>query len=252
MTTLYLAWQDHDSRNWFPVGRLTACRDGENAAVEYEFAYTNGASEAVAKANFLPIPGFPNLAERYGSDRLFPLFQNRVMNPRRPDRAEYLRRLGLDENADVITELAASGGSRHTDSYQVFPAIVRDAADGRFSYRCLAHGLRYSGPDAIRRTESLEVGESLNLAPTKDTGTATLGVMVQTQDGHHIGWIPRYLVDDLQQDGAWIVTDAKAVVAQVNWDAPLSRRLLVDFTGKLPAGFQMADLPQYQPIAPPD
>jgi len=74
--------------------------------------------------------------------------------------------------------------------------------------------------------------------------------MVSTEDGLHIGWLPRYLVDDLQQDGDWIVDDAKAVVVQVNHHAPISHRLLVDFTGKLPPGFRMEDLPQYQPIAP--
>ena len=63
-----------------------------------------------------------------------------------------------------------------------------------------------------------------------------------------IGWLPRYLVDDLQQDGVWTITDAAATVAQVNLDAPLSHRLLVDFTGKLPPGFRMDDLPQYQPL----
>ena len=36
---------------------------------------------------------------------------------------------------------------------------------------------------------------------------------------------------------------------EVNRDAPLSHRLLVDFRGRLPVGFSpMRDLPQYQPI----
>ena len=250
MTKLYLAWQDCKSRGWFPVGRLTTGQDSESDAVEYEYAYIKGALTAKKEANFLPIPGFPDLGKRYCSKRLFPMFQNRVMNPRRPDRPEYLRRLGLDENTDAVAELAASGGYRHTDSYQVFPAIVPDDANGRFNYRCMLHGLRHRSPDAIRRTESLVIGEALTLSPTPDAPTATLAIMVQTHDCHHIGWVPRYFVDDLQQDGAWIVADAQATVAQVNLDAPLSRRLLVDFSGRLPSGFRMEDLPQYQPIAP--
>ena len=37
---------------------------------------------------------------------------------------------------------------------------------------------------------------------------------------------------------------------EVNLEAPLSHRLLVDFRGRLPVGFSpMRDLPQYQPIA---
>ena len=77
----------------------------------------------------------------------------------------------------------------------------------------------------------------------------SLAIKIQTRDGHHIGWMPRYLVDDLQQDSVWMVADPKAAVAQVNPDAPLSHRLLVDFTGQLPPGFRMEDLPQYRPIA---
>ena len=249
MDTLYLAWQDYQSRRWFPVGRLSVCRGKESTEAEYEFSYINGALAAGKAANFLPIPGFPKLAEQYRSARLFPLFQNRVMNLRRPDRPEYLRRLGLDESADPITELAVSEGRRHTDSYQVFPGIVPDDSDGRFNYRCMTHGLRYSDPDAIRRTASLEVGESLNLSPTREAPTAKLAIMVNTQDYHHIGWAPRYFVDDLQKDGAWMIADAKAAVAQVNRDAPLSHRLLVNFSGKLPPGFRMEDLPQYRPLA---
>ena len=249
MLTLYLAWQDYKSRRWFPVGCLSACQGKESTETEYEFSYINGVQTAQEDANFPPIPGFPKLDRRYRSRQLFPLFQNRVMNPSRPDRPEYLRRLGLDENADVMSELAASGGQRRTDTYRVFPAIVPGDAGGRFSYRCLLHGLRHRQPEAIRRTECLEESETLKVSSVLDNPTAMLAIKVQTQDCHHIGWVPRYLVDDLQQDGAWMVTDAKATVAQVNLDAPLSHRLLVDFSGKLPAGFRMEDLPQYRPIA---
>ena len=45
------------------------------------------------------------------------------------------------------------------------------------------------------------------------------------------------------------VVAAFPAVAQVNQDAPLSHRLLVDFTGQLPPGFRMENLPQYRPIA---
>ena len=255
MNTLYLAWQDYDSRRWFPVGQLVAHNGGSTADagagadVEYEFAYINGALEAHKAAGFPPIPGFPKMERRYRSRRLFPLFQNRVMNPSRPDRAEYLRRLGLPEDTDAISELAASGGQRRTDTYQVFPAIVPGAGDGRFSYRCLLHGLRYTGADAVKRTETLHQGEALNLVSDPDNPAATLAVKVATADGHHIGWIPRYLVDDLQENGAWLITDVAASVGQVNPVGPLNHRLLLDFSGRLPPGFRMETLPQYQPIA---
>ena len=253
MTTLYLAWQDSESRRWFPVGRLSASDDTDAAGQEYEFSYINGVKDARKSADFVPILGFSDLTEHYRSHRLFPLFQNRVMNERRPDRADYLRRLGLDTDADAMEELAMSSGLKHTDNFLVFPPLTASDDDGSFTYRCMAHGLRHTNPGATRRTESLEPGEALNLSAQSDNPAATLAIKVCTQDGHHIGRLPRYLVDDLlQDDGAWIVTDAKATVAQVNLDAPLSHRLLIDFAGKLPPGFRMEDLPQYRPLAPPD
>ena len=258
MTTLYLAWQDYASSRWFPVGRLVAHNGngaadagiGADAAVEYEFAYINGAEEARKAVGFPPIPGFPDLTRQYRSDRLFPLFQNRVMNPSRPDRAEYLRRLGLPEDTDAMSELAVSGGQRRTDTFQVFPAIVPSADDGRFTHRCPLHGLRDTGAAAIKRIAALHQGEALNLASESDN-PAALEVKVKTGKGHHIGWLPRYLVDAVHQDDTWRITEAKATVAQVNRDGPLSHRLLIDFSGKLPPGFRMEDLPQYRPIAAP-
>lgn len=248
MNALYLAWQDSQSRRWFPVGQLVVHHDSEPGRYEYEFAYIGGVKEAERTANFRPIMGFPELTERYRSGGLFPIFQNRVMNARRPDRPEYLRRLGLDDSADAVTELALSSGMKHTDNFQVFPPLIA-GHEGQFTYRCMAHGLRHTEHDAIQRTESLEVGEALKLCDQRDNPTVTLAIKVCTQDSRHIGWLPRYLVDDLQQSGGWIVTDAKASVAQVNLDGPLSHRLLIDFSGKLPPGFRMEDLPQYQPIA---
>ena len=58
MDTLYLAWQDYQSRRWFPVGRLSACRGQESAGTEYEFSYINGALEAQKESQFSADTGF--------------------------------------------------------------------------------------------------------------------------------------------------------------------------------------------------
>ena len=248
MTTLYLAWQDHTSRRWFPVGRLV---QRETEPYEYEFAYTKGAEEAKGSARFLEIPGFPKLDQQYRASDMFPTFRNRVMNLRRPDRLVYLHQLGLDATEwDAISELSVSGGGSQADNFEVFPAVEPDP-DGRFQTRFILHGLRHTNPDSIRRTETLEIGEALQVAFDLNNPAAIHAISVRTADHYVVGWLPRYLVDGLHQDDAWKVTDVEATVAQVNLDAPLSHRLLVDFSGKLPPGFQpMEDLPQYQPIAP--
>jgi hypothetical protein len=247
MTTLYLAWQDQKSRRWFPVGRLDADEDSPIAA--YSFHYVGGAQHAQTLANFLPIVGFPEFDQVYQSNKLFPLFRNRLMNPRRPDRDEYLHQLGLgDVDWGPMTELSASRGTSLTDSFQVFPPITPEL-DGKFETRFILHGLRHTNRDSIQRTESLQVRDELQVAFDLNNPAATHAISVRTSDQYVLGWLPRYLVDGLHQDDAWMVTNVEAIVAQVNLDAPLSHRLLIDFKGTLPPGVRpMDDLPQYQPI----
>ena len=86
------------------------------------------------QAGFPLLIEFPKLKKAYRSSELFSLFQNRVMNPARPDFAEYLRNLDLTEGADPIEILATNGGSRVTDAYEVFPKIIKDD-DGSFACR---------------------------------------------------------------------------------------------------------------------
>ena len=248
MTTLYVAWQDQTSRRWFPVGRLDS---KDNSVDGYSFAYLRGAQEAQISANFVPIMGFPELDEIYWSDHLFPLFSGRLMNLSRPDRHGYSRHLGLgDSDWAPIVELSAAKGTSRTDSFEVFPAI-EPRPGGEFETRVILHGLRHTNHDAIRRTESLVVGDALQIAFDLNNPAAIHAISVRTADHYVVGWLPRYLVDGLHNDNAWMVSDVQASVAQVNLDAPLSHRLLIDFSGKVPPGFRMENLPHYQPIAIP-
>ena len=248
MTTLYLAWQDQDSRGWFPVGRLDVNASSEPNT--YAFSYINGAAEVRQGAPFFPVPGFPELERRYCSTRLFPLFRNRLMNLARPDRPGYLRQLGLTtDDWSPAAELAAPLNRAHNDGFEVFPPIIPDAA-GRFSAQTTLHGLRYVNQHSIERSASLRVGEPLYLSYELSNPTSVRAVSVRTEDEYILGWLPRYLTEALHQRNKPVITGAKATVVQVNLDAPLSHRLLIDFSGKLPPGFRMEDLPQYQPIAP--
>ena len=250
MKTMYVAWQHPLSRGWFPVGRLVR---RETPFMEFEFAYLKGAEQARRESGFLMVPGFPELDRKYTAPEFFPALDDRIMNLQRPDRPEYLAMLGMNpETWDAVTELSLSGGHVHSDSFETFPGITPDES-GHFATRFILHGLRHTNPDSIQRSESLEPGESLELAFELNNPAATHAILVKTPDHYVLGWLPRYLVDGMHKDNAWMVTGVEATVAQVNRDAPLSHRLLVDFRGRLPAGFSpMRDLPQYQPIAAVD
>lgn len=235
------------NRGRLPVGRLVR---RESAPVGYEFEYIRGAERAKRLAGFTGIPGFPELGERYKSPALFSTFRNRVMNPRRPDRPEYLRHLGLDGDAwDEITELSVSGGRIASDNLEAFPEIAPDA-DGVFASQFALHGLRHTNPDSIRRSESLEAGEPLVLSLELNNPVARYAVSVKTRDHYTLGWLPHYLVDILHQNESWLAADVEARVERLNPDAPLSHRVLASFSGRLPPGVNpMSELEQYQPIA---
>ena len=247
MNSLYVAWQHPRSRKWFPVGRLVR---HEAEPAEYEFAYLQGAEQAKDEASFFMVPGFMEFDRLYKAPAIFPMFRNRIMNLSRPDRPEYLAMLGMNPDSwDVVTELSLSGGRVRSDSFETFPAITPDES-GHFTTRFILHGLRYTNPDSIQRSELLEPGESLEFAFELNNPVATHSIIVKTTDHYLVGWLPNYLLAGMHQDNAWIVEEVEATVAQVNGDAPLSHRLLVDFRGRLPKGFSpMRDLPEYQPIA---
>ena len=246
MTTLYLAWQHAPSRQWFPVGRLIRRR---TATEEFEFSYVQGARDARDLAGFRGIPEFPDLDRRYEATELFPTFRNRTMNKKRRDRATYLHELGLDVNeCDEVAELLASGGRSHTDSFETFPGIEPDAT-GRFHTRVTLHGLRHANEHVIEAVQGLRVGDKLRVAAELNIPVTSYGLVVYTQEYDMLGWLPRYIAEAIQPSGELTNLEADVAVARVNRHAPLSQRLLVDFSGRLPPGVNpMGDLPQYQPI----
>ena len=246
MNTLYLAWQHPPTRWWFPVGRLVHHQSPD----VFEFAYVQGAKEAENLAGFRPVPEFPRLEQRYRASELFPAFRNRVMNASRTDRGLYLDHLGLHEGScDELAELSVSGGRSHSDSFEIFPAIEPDA-EGRFRTRLMLYGLRHTNPHSIEAIETLRAGDELQVAVELNNPVTTHAILVYTQDCYVLGWLPRYVVEAICRSCDWKVTDARVAVAQVNGNAPLSNRLLVDFSGRLPSGVSpMRDLAQFQPVS---
>ena len=246
MTTLYLAWQHPPTRRWFPVGRLVHHQSPD----VFEFDYVQGAREAEHLAGFTPVPEFPKLDQRYRASELFPTFRNRVMNASRADRGLYLNHLGLhEERCDELTELSVSGGRSHSDSFETFPAIEPDA-EGRFHARLMLHGLRHTNQHSIGAIATLGAGDELQVAVELNNPVTTHAILVYTRDCYVLGWLPRYVAEAIYRSCDWGISDAKVAVAQVNRGAPLSDRLLVDFSGRLPSGVDpMRDLAQFQPAS---
>jgi hypothetical protein len=244
--TLFLAWQDQaKTRRWFPIGRL----DVEPPQPIYRFRYTRGAKRAEHDAGFEPLPDFPQLNREYKAAELFPLFQNRVMGPARPDFAEYIKQLGLEAGQqDPVEILSVSGGRRTTDTLEVFPKLVRQS-DGSFHCRFFLHGSSHVNSASQERLEKLTSGEGLNIALELTNPATGLAVQVQTKDYFMIGWAPRYLVADLAHAIASSLGRFKARVVRVNpLPAPSRQRLLVEFHGHWPAGHEPMSADEFLPL----
>lgn len=248
MKSLFLAWQaptdSAHSRAWFPVGRL----DADPVASRYRFRYTGGALSAQKSVGFSPLLAFPDFQKDYESDELFPLFQNRVLSPKRTDFQQYIEWLDLGRSdADPISILAVSGGERVTDNLEVFPKVTADA-EGNFHVRFFLHGLRHLGNQAIERAARLKVGEELRILVELNNPATRLAVPLLTNDYQMVGWAPRYLVGDLIA----CIPQAPALsakVVRINTDAaPLNQRLLIDYAGRVARGKEPMSTPDFKPL----
>lgn len=244
MKTLFLAWGFHrsalssesDCAHWFPIGRL----DGEPERSWFRFAYTRGVLAAQAESGFRPLEAFPRLGEVYESKKLFSLFQNRLISPKREDYAEYLDRLDLSpDRADPFEILAISGGGKQTDNLEVFPEL-QISRDGSFSCRFLLRGWEHLNPSAQTRLQHLQPDEPLRVSVALNHPAAGPAVELHTtNDSLMLGWMPRYLMRDVAQAVSRGLGHFRARVVRVNHPpSPMSQRVLVELNGVFPAGHE--------------
>lgn len=254
MRTLFLAWQATQglpgaasaSRSWFPVGKLEAVPEDHY----YRFVYTKGAETARKEAGFSKLDAFPQLDRVYESSELFPLFQNRVLSPRRGDYAAYVQRMALDpEHVDPLEILAISEGRRQTDNLEVFPKI-QTRRDGSFVCRFFLHGLRHVSQAAQERVHlALQGGERLQVAVELNNPASGAAIQLETSNDYlMIGWAPRYLVLDLLQ----VLNNHQAVAARVvkvnPEPAPFNQRVLIELEGKFNSDYLPMNTPDFHPL----
>ena len=117
---LFVAWQNPETRRFYPVGRLAQVT-GDTCDDCFEFVYIAAAREA-EQQGFLPFLSFPELEELYRGRELFPMFANRILPTSRPDFSEYLEQLGLPPaTSSPVQILSRSGGRRATDTLRALP-----------------------------------------------------------------------------------------------------------------------------------
>ncbi|MGH7833049.1 MAG: HIRAN domain-containing protein [Candidatus Binatia bacterium] len=240
MKVLYLAWQEPESRQWLPVGKLSA-EDGF-----YRFVYTKGAKFS---KNFIPLGFMQDLHGVYKSHDLFPLFANRLISKKRPEYKDFLRWLDLREDeADPLVLLARTEGVRGTDSLTVFPCPERGPG-GKYVVHFFSHGLRYLPDEARLRISKLRPGDRLYLMPDPQNPSDGCALALRTDDPATIvGYCPRYIASDFLEILGNDPDTVEVRVKRVNADAPIQLRLLCTLTADWPENFKPCSTEYYEEL----
>lgn len=248
---LVVAWQHPEARRIDPVGLLTY--DGSR----YRFAYIHNALHV---KDFRPLLGFADLYGSYQSERLFPLFAQRVMDPRRPDYQHYLQRLGLhQQEAGPLEQIARSQGRRQGDTIQLLP--VPAVQQGELTFLFLVNGVRHipdralildGGEMHVTREQVEEAlsrlrrGDDLGLACEPENPVNPLAVVV-TASSVPVGWVPDLLAEDVSR-----LMDLAAVTVNVEHvngpDAPWHLRLLARLRASGADGFAFFTGEKWRPL----
>ncbi|MFN8089269.1 MAG: hypothetical protein U0R81_09915 [Mycobacterium sp.] len=225
-----VAWRNRQRRLITPVGVL------DHRAIGYRFRYLDGVGGAVE--GFRPFIGFPELNRIYESARLWPFFDLRVMDRKRPDYPQYVRWLGLTTAASPLDVLSRSGGQPKGDS--VFLAespLVAD--DGATEAIFLVRGVSYAVHqyDSEAAAESLRAGDRLTLVDDSTNEANPRALLLETSEGAPVGWIPDLLVEYAHQvriGGGFV-----ELLQNNGPAAPWHARLLVRMSGTVTPGTAM-------------
>lgn len=236
MNTVYVAWGNPKTTTWHPIGLLRELNG------VFSFEYLAGVRDA---KGFEPLKEFPDLNTRYESTSLFPIFDNRLMVRGRPDYPIYLQWLGLEKSQDgPLAELAASGGRRMADSFEVFSVPSRNQ-NNRYQSVFFLHGLRHQSDVAKTLIGKLRVADELQLEHEKSNQFDPCAHKVKLNNVQ-IGYVPRYLSRDITALN--INQSAKITVEAINAEAPLSHKVLCRVSAPWPIDFEPLSAPEFQPI----
>lgn len=241
MDTLYVAWQQPDSKEWIPVAKL------ERANNKYRFSYTRGAIRA---RDFPAIGRMGKIRGIYESETLFPFFANRVISKSRPEYKHYLKWLNLAEmTEDPMSILSLTGGIRGTDDIELFPPPSINSR-GQYSIEFFVRGIRHLPKETINLINSLGVGQRLFLMQDFQNQNDQFALALRTASpAVFVGYCPKYYARDLTTLLSSENSCLDARIKSVNSDAPLSMRLLCTVTASLTdEKFRFHNGPDFEPV----
>jgi len=255
VSVLAVTWQHPFTRKISAIGILSLDTDGC-----YRFEYVKN---VLTIEDFQPLIGFPDLFENYQSDHLFPLFAQRVMDPRRPDYVRYVNALGISESSTPWEQLSHSGGRRTGDTLQLLPVPVpADDQPGIWEVKFLVHGMRYiaerkrylnasevsvTHEEFEQALQALKPGSHLQLIPEPTNPVNDLAYVVTNSNGLPLGYLPDVFTEDVDQLGVENVSCTAEIVNSLK--APWHMRLVAKLRCKAPEGFHFFSSEAWQPTS---
>jgi hypothetical protein len=250
LQALIVTWRKPTDRAYIPLGRLISGLGPDYP--EYEFAFLNGVKDALAQG-LGPLLAFPDINRVYRSNELFPFFQNRVMQPGRPDYSDFVNTLALEpEHATPMDILIRTGGSRVTDPFEIFECPVQPMRAGCFppySTHFLAHGLRHLSKLSLNRINSLQCDEQLYLMCDCQNNYDGRALAMRTSDRIIVGYLPGFLLEEALRLWEQCQYITCYVVKANPPTVPLQQRLLCRLETCWPEGFRPFATEPFRPIS---
>jgi HIRAN domain len=243
--SLFVAWQEPESRRIFPVARLSRRRSGE-----YELRYI-GAVWAAREHGFLGLPGFEELEDIHVTPGLPELFAQRSAPRRRSAPADPSVLAGEQLDAAPITLFVRRQQGGPSERLEAFAPPLR-APDGRRWGVIEARGVGRS-PGSAELPPTLVPGEALQLRPEPDNPYNPHALRILRADGSHVGYAPDYFVNELAAVGgrAEQIELSLSEVQRVTFaPAPIVYRVSCRYVCPLELGRALFTSDSYRPVSP--
>ena len=134
------------------------------------------------------------------------------MSQRRPDRDEWLHKLGLASNAAPFEILARSFGKCVADTYEMFAEPEVDLAADSLRFLAPVHGLKYQSAEARELVDHgrLKEGAILRVVAEPNNSADARAQAVFAETGDQLGYVPAPVLDYVE-----ILGQSGSFVAQV-------------------------------------
>ncbi len=243
-----VTWRNPADLTYVPLGRLVSGLGPERP--EYEFAFLNGVKEAIDQG-LGELLAFPDIDRVYCSDQLFPFFQNRIMQPSRPDYSAFVRSLALEpDHATAMDILIRTGGSRVTDPFEIFEYPIRSGPLEPYRTHFLAHGLRFLSVASLARITTLEPNERLYVMHDCQNDYDARALALRTAaDRLIVGYLPGFLLAPALRLWNQCQYIHCRVVKANPPEIPLQQRLLCQWETCWPEGHRPFAEGSFQPIS---